>query len=47
MCPSVNLAKGSLGGVSIGNKLFAVGGGNGIESYLDVEMLDLDLGLWI
>lgn len=45
--PSLNLAKGSLGGVSIGNKLFAIGGGNGIESFPDVEMLDLDLGRWI
>lgn len=47
MCPSLNLAKGSLGGVSIGNKLFAIGGGNGIESFSDVEMLDMDLGRWI
>lgn len=41
------MAKGSLGGVNIGNKLFAIGGGNGIESFSDVEMLDLDLGRWI
>lgn len=47
MCPPLNLAKGGLGGVGIGNKLFAIGGGNGIESFSDVEMLDLDLGRWI
>ncbi|KAA0066646.1 kelch-like protein 17 [Cucumis melo var. makuwa] len=40
-------AKGSLRGVSIGNKLFAIGGGNGIESLTDVEMLTLDIGRWI
>ncbi|KAL0541255.1 hypothetical protein IC582_021297 [Cucumis melo] len=38
---------GSLRGVSIGNKLFAIGGGNGIESLTDVEMLTLDIGRWI
>ncbi|TYK04090.1 kelch-like protein 17 [Cucumis melo var. makuwa] len=45
--PFLNLAKGSLRGVSIGNKLFAIGGGNGIESLTDVEMLTLDIGRWI
>lgn len=47
MAPSLNLEKGSLGGVNIGDKLFAIGGGNGIESLSDVEMLDLYLGRWI
>ncbi|XP_050945469.1 uncharacterized protein LOC103503378 isoform X1 [Cucumis melo] len=46
-CVWYNTAKGSLRGVSIGNKLFAIGGGNGIESLTDVEMLTLDIGRWI
>lgn len=45
--PSLNRVKGSLAGATVNNKLFALGGGNGHESYSDVEMLDLDVGRWI
>lgn len=46
-CPSLNRVKGSLAGAAVNNKLFALGGGNGHESFSDVEMLDLDVGRWI
>ena len=29
------------------NKIFAVGGGNGVDCFSDVEMLDLDIERWI
>lgn len=45
--PSLNQKKGGLAGVSLGDKIFAVGGGNGTECFSDVEMLDLDAGRWI
>ena len=45
--PSLNQEKGSLAGATIDNKLFAIGGGNGVECFSDVEMLDLDIGRWI
>lgn len=45
--PSLNVQKGSLGGATLNNKIFAIGGGNGVESFADVEMLDLDVGRWI
>lgn len=45
--PPLNQEKGSLAGATIDNKIFAIGGGNGIESFSDVEMLDLDIGRWI
>lgn len=43
----LNSKKGSLGAVNIGDKLFAAGGGNGAESFSDVEMYDPDIGKWI
>ncbi|KAF7845261.1 ring canal kelch-like protein isoform X2 [Senna tora] len=45
--PSLNQKKGSLAGAALSNKIFAIGGGNGIDCYSDVEMLDLDLERWI
>lgn len=39
--------KGSLAGATLQNKIFAIGGGNGRESFSEVEMLDSDLGRWI
>lgn len=45
--PSLNQKKGSLAGAGLSNKIFAIGGGNGIDCYSEVEMLDLDLGRWI
>lgn len=43
----MNGTKGSLAGATIDNKIFAIGGGNGLECFSDVEMLDLDIGKWI
>lgn len=45
--PSLNKVMGSLAGATVNNKLFALGGGDGHESFSDVEMLDLDAGRWI
>ncbi|PNX83764.1 kelch-like protein, partial [Trifolium pratense] len=47
LCPSMNRKKGSLSGAALNDKIFAVGGGNGLESFSDVEMLDFDIGRWI
>lgn len=45
--PSLNQKKGSLAGATLDNKIFSIGGGNGVEIFSDVEMLDLDIGRWI
>lgn len=45
--PSMNQKKGSLAGATLDNKIFSIGGGNGVEIFSDVEMLDLDIGRWI
>ena len=45
--PSLNQRKGSLAGVSVLEKLFAIGGGNGVECYSEVEMFDANIGKWI
>uniref|UniRef100_A0A1J3IIT5 Kelch-like protein 5 n=2 Tax=Noccaea caerulescens TaxID=107243 RepID=A0A1J3IIT5_NOCCA len=47
LCPPLTERKGSLGGASLDGKIFAIGGGNGIVSFSDVEMLDPDIGKWI
>jgi len=47
MCPSLNKKKGSLSGAALYGKIFAVGGGNGVDCFQDVEMLDFDIGRWI
>lgn len=47
MRPSLTVKKGSLSGVTLNGRIFAVGGGNGSASFSDVEMLDLDIGRWI
>ncbi|KAL9242568.1 hypothetical protein vseg_016555 [Gypsophila vaccaria] len=39
--------KGSLAAVTLHDKIFALGGGNGVTCFPDVEMLDLDVGRWI
>ncbi|CAA6661842.1 unnamed protein product [Spirodela intermedia] len=39
--------EGSLAGVTLSGKVFAIGGGNGVESFSDVEMIDPILGRWI
>lgn len=46
-CPSLREKKGSLAAATTHNKIFAMGGGNGIDCFSDVEMLDLDVGRWI
>lgn len=45
--PSLNQKKGSLAGVSLNNTIFAIGGGNGVECFSEVEMFELDAGRWI
>ncbi|KAK3029499.1 hypothetical protein RJ639_037520, partial [Escallonia herrerae] len=45
--PSLSKEKGSLAGGSVNGKIFALGGGNSVESFSDVEMFDLDVGGWI
>jgi len=40
-------AKGSLAGATLNGKIFALGGGNGSETFADVEMFDPALGKWI
>lgn len=45
--PSLNRLMGSLAGATVNNKLFALGGGDGRESFSEVEMFDLDAGRWI
>jgi len=47
LCPPLNERKGSLGGATLDGKIFAIGGGNGMVSFSDVEMLDPDIGRWI
>lgn len=42
----MNRKKGSLAGISLNNKIFAIGGGNGVECLSEVEMFDLDAGSW-
>lgn len=43
----LNKEKGSLAGATLNGKIFALGGGNGIECFSDVDMFDLDVGRWI
>lgn len=45
--PSLYKEKGSLAGAAVNNKLFAIGGGNGLECFSDVEMFDPYVGRWI
>lgn len=41
------MKKGSLAGAALDNKIFAIGGGNGVECFSDVEMYDINIGRWI
>lgn len=45
--PSLTQRKGSLAGVSLNDKIFAIGGGNGVECFSEVEVLDPETGRWI
>lgn len=46
-CPSLNRKKGSLAGISLNSKIYAIGGGDGNETFSEVEMFDPYLGKWI
>jgi hypothetical protein len=46
-CPPMSLKRGSLAGATIGDRIFALGGGNGHMHYSDVECYDAHLGMWI
>ncbi|XP_074302099.1 uncharacterized protein LOC141633542 isoform X3 [Silene latifolia] len=43
----LNKKKGNLSAVTLHDKIFALGGGDGVSSFSDVEMFDLDVGRWI
>lgn len=45
--PSMNRQRGSLVGVSLNDKIFAIGGAAECEPFSDVEMYDPDTGRWI
>jgi hypothetical protein len=45
--PSLNETKGSLAGVSLNEKIFAIGGENGVECFSKVDVFDLEEGRWI
>ena len=47
ICPCLNHEKGSLAGVSLNGKIYAMGGGDGTQTYSEVEMFDPFLGKWI
>ncbi|KAI4306898.1 hypothetical protein L6164_030138 [Bauhinia variegata] len=45
--PPLNRKRGSLAGISLNEKIYAIGGGDGVECFSEVEMFDLDVGRWI
>lgn len=45
--PSLNRKKGGLAGISLNEKIFAIGGGDGVYCFSEVELFDLDVGRWI
>ncbi|XP_074264474.1 uncharacterized protein LOC141586966 isoform X2 [Silene latifolia] len=45
--PCLSKKKGSLASLTLHDKIYALGGGNGVDCFSDVEMLDLDVGRWI
>jgi len=46
-CPSLNRKKGSLARICVNEKIYAIGGGDGNETFSEVEMFDPALGRWI
>ena len=46
-CPPLNQKNGSLAGATVKDKIYALGGGNGVDCHSAVEMLDFDVGAWI
>ncbi|XP_040870664.1 uncharacterized protein [Glycine max] len=47
LCPSLNQSKGNLAVLSLNDQMFAVDCANGIDSFSDIEVFDLDNGRWI
>lgn len=45
--PSLNKKKGSLAGATLKDKIFAIGGSNGIDCFSEVEMYDPLVERWI
>ena len=45
--PCLNKPKGALAATTLSNKLFAIGGGNGLLCFSEVEMFDVNVGCWI
>lgn len=45
--PCLNEQKGGLAATTFYDKIFAIGGGNGVRCFSDVEMFDIDVGRWI
>ena len=45
--PSLRRKKGNLAAVSFNDKIYAIGGGNGIESLSEMDIYLLDIGMWI
>ncbi|PWA35514.1 development/cell death domain, Galactose oxidase, beta-propeller [Artemisia annua] len=43
-CPPLNQKNGSLAGATVKDKIYAHGGGNGVDCHSAVEMLDFDVG---
>ncbi|PWA34422.1 development/cell death domain, Galactose oxidase, beta-propeller [Artemisia annua] len=43
-CPPLNQKNGSLAGATVKDKIYALGGGNGVDCHSAVEMLDFDVG---
>jgi Kelch motif len=46
-CPPLSCSKGSLAGVALGGKIFAIGGGDGQNCFSCMEMLDPSVGKWV
>ncbi|KAI3875060.1 hypothetical protein MKW98_019633 [Papaver atlanticum] len=45
--PSLSHQKGCLSGVTLCDKFFAIGGGDGLNCFSDVQMFDPAVGRWI
>lgn len=43
----LNKQKGGLAAITLCDKIYAIGGGDNIRSFSDVEMFDIDAGQWI
>lgn len=45
--PPLNKKKGSIAGASIHGKIYAIGGGNGVECFAEVELFDINVARWM